>query len=58
MVELLQFEVFSTKTTLWPADPIPHLKRTHSPVPQSGSVLCPLLMDYCEENGGCLGYSR
>ena len=31
----------------------------HTPIPQSGSVLCPLVMDYCNEEGegrrgGCL----
>lgn len=32
----------------WPPSP---RKLMHTPIPQSGSVLCPLVMDYCKEEG-------
>lgn len=35
----------------------PPLKLGQTPVPQSGSVLCPLVMDYCGEDEGGLSLS-
>lgn len=34
-----------------PHPPQQKKKLMHTPIPQSGSVLCPLVMDYCKEEG-------
>lgn len=52
MITLLQLDIFTpTKAILWRAGPLPPLKLRQTPIPQSGSVLCPLVMDYCKEDG-------
>lgn len=52
MITLLQLDVFThTKTTLASRSP-PPTEAQQSPKPQSGSVLCPLVMDYCKGGGG------
>lgn len=58
MITLLQLDVFTpTKAILWRAGPLPPLKLRQTPIPQSGSVLCPLVMDYCKEDGGGMSVS-
>lgn len=55
MITLLQLDVFTpTNTILWRAGPLPPLKLRQTPKPQSGSVFCPLVMDYCKEDGGAV----